>query len=209
MGPARRNARLLAVGSILHFAQPGDVIWGAGVNGKQIPQLSFPTEIEVRAVRGPLTREVLMRRGVDVPDVYGDPGLLISRYWEDPVVPERELTVVPNLNDLADYERMSDVVSPLESIETVISAIRGSRFVVGSSLHAIVVAESFGVPCRLLRSKQEPQFKYEDYFLGTGRDGVTLARSVSHALALGPEDPPRWSDDDLLAAFPACLWSPA
>src|ERR1700743_3534606 len=27
-------ARLLAVGSILHFARDGDTIWGSGVNGK-------------------------------------------------------------------------------------------------------------------------------------------------------------------------------
>jgi pyruvyltransferase len=31
---ARMAGRLLSVGSILHFAKDGDVIWGSGVNGK-------------------------------------------------------------------------------------------------------------------------------------------------------------------------------
>ena len=48
--------RLVAVGSLLHFARKGDVIWGAGVNGKITPSAIPLTEqaqrylAEVRAV---------------------------------------------------------------------------------------------------------------------------------------------------------------
>src|SRR5690606_38430075 len=70
-------ARLLAIGSILHFAQTGDNVWGSGWNGK-IPEKEFTAkDLKVHAVRGPLTAEFLRKRGIVVPDVYGDPALLL------------------------------------------------------------------------------------------------------------------------------------
>ena len=57
------GARLLSVGSILHFARDGDVVWGSGVNGR-IPLDEYAdVRLDVRAVRGPRTAAFLRDRG--------------------------------------------------------------------------------------------------------------------------------------------------
>jgi pyruvyltransferase len=94
--------RLLSVGSCLHFAQDADVVWGSGVNGK-VPIESHTARIlDVRAVRGPRTRSFLVERGINVPEVYGDPALLQPLLMPELLsVPKKyTVTVVPNFNDL-------------------------------------------------------------------------------------------------------------
>ncbi|WP_124391977.1 polysaccharide pyruvyl transferase family protein [Rhodococcus wratislaviensis] len=207
-GPTRR---LLTVGSIIRLARTGDVVWGSGVNGKSLNARFDFDSLDVRAVRGPLTRDFLVDRGIDVPEVYGDPGLLVGRLWGRELAasgyPRREVTVVPNLNDFGLYERTSNVLHPGSPISECLARIAASDFVTGSSLHAVVLAESWGIPARLVSSPHEPQFKYADYYSGTGRDGFSAARSVREAIVLGGEPAPVWDADSLLASFPFDLWS--
>src|SRR5689334_3383682 len=56
------NKKILAIGSIMNYAKEGDVIWGTGINGKSPAQAYRFTQLDVRAVRGPLTREFLRKR---------------------------------------------------------------------------------------------------------------------------------------------------
>jgi pyruvyltransferase len=79
--------------------------------------------------------------------------------------------------------------------------------VTGSSLHAVVIAESLGIPARLIRSSTEPVFKYEDYYRGSGRQGFTSAANLGEARERGGEHPVSWSAEPLLRAFPADLWA--
>ena len=75
---APRDRRLLSVGSVLHFARDHDVIWGTGVNGKKDPDSDYLfSTLDVRAVRGPRTRDFLSSRGVTSPAIFGDPVLLL------------------------------------------------------------------------------------------------------------------------------------
>lgn len=207
---AIEDRRLLSVGSVLRLAGDGDVIWGTGVNGKSLDQPYGFTSLDVRAVRGPLTREFLLDRGQDVPEVYGDPGLLTGLLWPRETVGRPELAtdtlIVPNLNDWSSYRRGPNVLYPRTDLRDCIARIASAEFVIGSSLHAIVLAESFGIPARFIASGHEPAFKYEDYYLGSGRSGYHPARSIAHAMELGGEVPPIWSADPLLDAFPADLW---
>ncbi|MGC0365728.1 pyruvyl transferase [Rhodococcus sp. 27YEA15] len=206
--PGRRN-RMLAVGSIMHLARNGDTVWGTGVNGK-IPadEYEFDT-LDVRAVRGPLTREFLQQRGIDSPTVYGDPGLLVPALFPELVTlaanPVRDLTVVPNLNDLPKWFGTEAVLDPTDKMSTCLRTIASSRLVVGSSLHAIVIAESLGIPARLIPSDEESDFKYADYYLGTGRELATAA-TVAKAVSMGGAPALVWDERRLTAAFPHDLF---
>jgi pyruvyltransferase len=206
----RNEKRLLAVGSILRLARTGDVVWGIGANGKSLEGAFGFDSLDVRAVRGPLTAEFLRRKGIAVPEVFGDPGLLVGRLWEFEhwrgIRGARDVTVIPNLNDATSKVWDSRIVDPRSEVTSVIKAISSSRFVTGSSLHAIVVAESFGIPARLIRSDKEPEFKYLDYYRGTGRSGFTPASSIEEAVDMGGEAPPQWDSEPLMNAFPRDLW---
>ncbi|GAA3655914.1 polysaccharide pyruvyl transferase family protein [Microbacterium marinilacus] len=203
------DRRLLTVGSILHFAKPGDVVWGSGVNGKK-RGIERNLRLDVRAVRGPVTRRVLSEAGMSVPEIYGDPGLLWGRFWpREHYVAEgrrQEVGVIPNLHDWKHYADDPRAISPQGDVHEVIGRIARCDFVVATSLHGIVIAESFGIPARLLPPMTEPMHKYFDYYRGTGRDGVRMAATIDEAIDLGGEQPPQWDGDALLAAFPYDLW---
>lgn len=203
--------RLLAVGSIINLARAGDVIWGVGANGKTLHRLTTYRELDIRAVRGPLTRAFLQEKGYHVPAIYGDPGMLLGRLWPREHaarrVRPRPVTVVPNFNDMPHAVGRSDVVDPRTYVWDVLGALAASDLVVGSSLHAIVVAESFGVPARLVTSSVEPRFKYEDYYRGTGRNEFRPAPDVETAIDWGGEPLPSWDPKPLLDAFPRDLWA--
>ncbi|WP_172582677.1 polysaccharide pyruvyl transferase family protein [Subtercola boreus] len=205
-----RSKRLLTVGSIMHFARNGDVVWGTGINGKVDPSLHRYARLDVRAVRGPLTRNALMKRGIGTPEVFGDPGLLVGHIWPrstwaPPEVPDRVL-VIPNLNDHSNTPSDLNPLSPRSPLLKIIGRIAHAELVVGSSLHAIVLADSLGVPARLVRSPSEAMFKYEDYYYGSGRSSFSPASSVSEAVRLGGEDLLEWDAQPLLGAFPLDLW---
>lgn len=207
---ATATGRLLTVGSILQFAEPGDVVWGSGVNGRS-PVLVDPSMLDIRAVRGPVTGEQLRADAGKVPEVYGDPGLLWARYWpresyESPTQ-RAPVTIVPNFHDYRNFRSDPRAVNPRSPVHDVISRIANSDFVCGSSLHGIIIAESFGIPARLIRPGIEPPLKYDDYYSGTGRDSHKAAATVPEAVALGGEPPVRWEADALLDAFPIDLWS--
>ncbi|WP_162621806.1 polysaccharide pyruvyl transferase family protein [Microbacterium suaedae] len=207
-GPVRRRGRLLSVGSVLHFGQPKDVVWGSGVNGKTRQRLDIT--LDVRAVRGPYTRAVLLGHGVETPEVYGDPALLLPRVCPEIAVGDcagGEL-VVPNLNDLKETQ-LPGALDPRGDAIEITGRIARASFVIASSLHALIVADAFGIPSRPLRSALEHPFKYIDYYAGTGRHGVRFAASVEEARDLGPVAPPEFDADALLESFPHDLWQNA
>lgn len=211
-GPA-----LLSVGSILHLAPERSVVWGSGVNGKMLAATKdIPDEVTFRAVRGPLTRRFLSAQGFEVPEVYGDPVLLLADVMPELLrvsrAPVRDVLVVPNFNDSGEVfsaaaEYGLETLDPRDHVDSVLLRIASSRFVISTSLHAVVVAEALGIPARFVRSAHEHPFKYRDYLAGTGRTFEPVAESVGEALVLGGQPGPEFDADALLEAFPWELWS--
>ncbi len=145
--------RLLGIGSILHFANDGDVIWGSGINGKVASGDIPARQLDIRAVRGPKTAARLRDMGMSVPNVFGDPALLVPRLFKDRFVPtpNRDYVIVPNLHDLPLVTDQTRLVSPLWGWNRCIEEILSAKFVIASSLHGLILAEAFGVPARYLR----------------------------------------------------------
>lgn len=204
-----RSPKLLALGSILAQARPGDTIWGTGVWREKTPMQG---PLRITAVRGPLTRAMLRDQGIECPDVYGDPAILLPRYYRPKIQKQAGITVLPHFRDewLASDE--FHILSPTDEPFSVIDRIASSEILVTSSLHGLIVAEAYGVPVVLLRNSRhgavEPQFKYADYFASTGRDDLTRFDVPVREAVLTPLPPPVMPDPDrLIAAFPRPLAS--
>jgi len=203
--------RLLAVGSIMHFAQPGDVVWGSGRNGRIADSSHSVAALDIRAVRGPRTRKWLLERGENCPEVFGDPALLLPLLRPDlkELAEQRryEVTFISHIDDpRLVAPRGIRVLSPRADVETILRTLVRSELVVATSLHPIIVGEAFGVPARSIVNRSEPEFKFADYFLSTGRPDYTRATSITEALALGGEQPPVIDLEPLLASFPLDLF---
>lgn len=202
----RQRAQLGVIGSIIHMLPAGAHVWGPGVNGKHL-DISIPEDLTIHAVRGPLTGKYLEQRDLRDPGVYGDPALLVD--FGAPASPNERAGVlcIQNLNDPVLDAVGVRRLAPTAEYSLIIDAIRGSELVIGSSLHAIVVAEALGVPARAVVSGVEPDFKYRDYYEGTGRSGIRIARTAREALSLGGVDTAPIIDPRLLRSFPWQLWS--
>lgn len=216
----RYRKRLLAVGSILHNARPGDTVWGSGINGKNPASMTRQDfrGIDFRACRGPLTRQFVNRNGGRCPAVFGDPAILLPTLFpeQSPGEPGRaggDIIVIPNIIEdaLGLFDELppgTRKVSPNQDWRDVLREITGAQVVLASSLHGLILADVYGVPFVRIESLIEPAFKYMDYFLATGRAGVQTAPTVEQALALSPETPYRDAGaPDLLQAFPADIFA--
>lgn len=212
---ATASRRLLSIGSVMHYARDGDVVWGTGINGKVRRARLRGIDLDIRAVRGPLTARRLRRAGHSLPSVYGDPGSLIGTLWSRDDYRRQALAtpalVVPNFNDLTSVTVDTvdaQLLDPRRPIDHCLSAIASADLVVASSLHGLIVAEAFGVPAVRFRSASEPDFKYEDYYQATGRGTHPCAATPEEALELGSSaaTAPTLDLTPLLEAFPWDLW---
>jgi pyruvyltransferase len=206
--------KFLALGSLLFAANDHDIVWGSGTNNKRSEKSDYNfTTLDVRAVRGPLTREFLMEKyGIPCPEIYGDPALLLPYLFPEfkkSENPDYDYVVIVHYNDLSFFPKDAEgrIVYATEQWNVVIKKILNCQFVISSSLHGIIVAEAFGIPARLLRiNEKEPLIKYADYYLGTKRLVFQFASSVEEALQMGGEPPFQCDLEKLYDAFPFEFW---
>jgi len=170
----REHPKLLAVGSIMHYARAGDVVWGTGVISDNARLKS--KRIRVAAVRGPRTRAYLLRHGVDCPEIYGDPAILMPELLNvGPVEKKYSLGIVPHYKDthLVNVNDPSiKIISVTEDASEFVANLMSCERIVSSSLHGIILAESYGVPADWVKLSENlvgGEFKFYDYYEGTGR----------------------------------------
>lgn len=87
-----KTEHLYAIGSILMGYQDM-VVWGSGFGYDKTVSSTFKLykllhkirnqKIDVRAVRGPETRRILINMGYSCPDVYGDPAVLLPIFLSE------------------------------------------------------------------------------------------------------------------------------
>ncbi|MDD3293016.1 MAG: polysaccharide pyruvyl transferase family protein [Candidatus Pacebacteria bacterium] len=161
--------KLLAIGSVIFVSKENDVVWGSGVMSDN--DFQAPKGLKVLAVRGPKTKEKL--KNCEVPDIFGDPAILMPDVYTPKPQERHEIGFVPHYVDV-DNERlkgkyMIDVKSdPLETIDRICSC----DMIVSSSLHGIIIAEAYGIPAVWVKLSDKiigNSFKFNDYFLGSGR----------------------------------------
>lgn len=179
--------KLVSCGSIVSKARAGDIVWGSGSLDREIRMRS--ANILIKAVRGPLTRELLLAQGVECPEVYGDPGCLAPiLYPKAECAKDIRLGVIPHYTEKSLFTSddpsvaLIDIQAPPEEFFAKLS--RCQR-VASSSLHGIIFAESYDIPASWLKISENVRgggHKFRDYYLGTGRETptpLTLANFAS------------------------------
>lgn len=133
------KADYLLTGTMLDPAEnknPNATVIGTGSGHTHDAKHNF----KVLAVRGRLTAECLK---VDVP--LGDLGLLASRIWtKEPA--RYDIGVVRHYVDDNEYPFADIVIDATEPAEEVIKKVSSCRVIMSSSLHGIIVADSYGIP---------------------------------------------------------------
>lgn len=176
--PASTQGKVLGVGSIMRLIQPGDTIFGSGVISES-DKLPNAAQCRFLAVRGPLTREILMKFGAVVPEIYGDPALLLPIMYHPEIKKTHAIGIVPHYVDkefvlkkyafASGFNKFIDVALPWESF---VDEILSCEKIISSSLHGIIIAEAYGIPAEWAEYSERvigKGFKFRDYLEGTGR----------------------------------------
>lgn len=179
--PARaergEQGKLLTVGSVAHLVRPGDVVWGAGWMRPEVRAVDG-SGVRFLAVRGPKTRRRI--RGAVVPEVYGDPALLLPLMVPAATSGTAHLWVPHMVDQQAQPRGTTGVLDITSPWRRVVAAISSARSVTSSSLHAIVCAEAYGVPACWMPCDGVigGPLKFRDYLAGTDRDPNVLQPGV-------------------------------
>lgn len=204
------------IGSIIQFLGQDCVIYGSGFLFRwAMPRFARKKlRLDVRAVRGPLTRSILIELGYKVPEVYGDPAILLPLFYTPTIKDNNkyDFIVIPHESHYKDYkDKPYPVLSTLTNDwEKFINEICSSKLVISSSLHGIIIAEAYGIPAIFLdETENSDQLKYEDYYLSTGRNKYVKAKTVEKCLKLTPEKVPDFTQmrNNLLNSFPKDLFN--
>jgi hypothetical protein len=142
----------------------------------------------ILAVRGKRTRaELVNHLGWDVPEVYGDPALLMDRLYTPPATTSvtAAYSICPHYVHMKDIagsaDRLGDahLIDVERDAETVVAEIAHSQAVISTSLHGLIVAQAYGVPWVWLRIDDKrlagDTFKFEDFFTTLAREAVASA----------------------------------
>lgn len=91
----------------------------------------------------------------------------------------------------------------------VVDAIVSCDKVITSSLHAIILADAYGIPSALYRGlNKRVDFKYLDYYYSTGRYDIHIADTFEEAYQMEPLPLPDLTSlqKGIMDAFPYDLW---
>lgn len=167
-------AEMIVIGSILEHLPAGwdGMILGAG-KLKQFSDVDLKSA-QVLGLRGKLTAT-----GVKGDYALGDPGLLASELVSRPHEKTVDLCIVPHWSDKTLADKFAHlkprkglknlVVDPTADSMTVINQIASAEKVVSSSLHGIIIADSFKIPRRaerfpnMVKPWEGGEFKWHDY----------------------------------------------
>ncbi|MCT0021408.1 polysaccharide pyruvyl transferase family protein [Weissella cibaria] len=166
----RKNAELLAVGSILNDFDKkfpnAKLIWGSGFIDYG-PE--YITDLNIAAVRGKLSAKRLKFNGP-----MGDPGLLVSKYFEKEKKVLGRIGIVPHFLDknsdrLSKYKNNEKyfVIDVERNPVDVIKDITTCEIVYSSSMHGLIVSDSFDIPNYYIEFSERTHgtdFKFQDYY---------------------------------------------
>lgn len=206
--------RFMVIGSILERANERSVVWGSGFIRESGVVVGHPKK--VHAVRGPLSREILLRQGVECPEIFGDPALLFPRFF-DPIVDKRySVGIIPHYtdkgNEWVERYRLNPQVLVIDiesSIQDFVRSVKSCQTILSSSLHGLICADAYGIPNTWVILSDEVvggDFKFRDYrhSIGAG-EPEALRLNIDVDLLFAVEKAKLWPlDIDLRELFLAC-----
>lgn len=207
-----KTKHLYATGSIITAGCQDCTIWGSGVLRIEALYRLKHRKLDVRLVRGPITRLILEGYGFEVPKVYGDPSILMPLIYNPTVEKKYQYGIVLHMTDAKpeniEGEHLIDVQT--DDYQSFVQDIKQCEAIISSSLHGIILAEAYGVPAILLKPHVD-MVKYYDYYYSTARYEFPIAESIGHAKVLTPARIPDFSrmQKNIIDTFPLDLWKNA
>ena len=175
-----KNGKIVGIGSSMKYVRPDDYVWGTGcIDEHHVGNKPR----KVYSVRGPLTRDVLLKRGWNVPEVYGDPALLFPQIYNPKIEKKYKIGLIPHcvdfysLDGLKAINHMEDmgikIINVTAGIYEFIDHLKECEMIISSSLHGLIAADAYGIPNHRVKISKlllGGDFKYLDHYASVKRE---------------------------------------
>ena len=152
-------------------------VYGTGLWTPPPKNIEFFRDFDIKTVRGNLTKQYFIEKDLAQNNTpVGDYGILAPYYFKKQVEKKYDLGVLPHYKDLRSpvffeifkNNQNSTIINPMNEPDKVIEQILSCEAIVSSSLHGLIIADSFNIPNLWLEDDLkidfEPRFKYMDYY---------------------------------------------
>ena len=171
------KAHFITIGSIINYSNIKSIIWGTGIiNINLKDKIKYD---KICCVRGPRTRSALAKHDIIIDERYGDPALLTPLLYQPRISKKYKIGIIPHQVDHTEiisifppelYSNIKVISLTVnkndKSIENVIDDIISCEFILSSSLHGIIMANSYNIPAIRFKHNQlaGDDIKFIDYF---------------------------------------------
>jgi len=205
----------IVIGSILSTADARTEVWGSGFIRAGESVVAPPRAIH--ALRGPLSHAEIRKSGIEAPEVFGDPALLLPYFFNPEIRRRYEVGIVPHYADKAHPwlrkfrgDSRILIVDVEGDIFEFVRAIKSCEIVLSSSLHGLICADAYAVPSRWIELSMEvigEGFKFRDYFTSAQRQEAKPIRPsegtpLSHVTTQAKYSPPKIDLHELVRCCP-------
>jgi hypothetical protein len=168
------NPIYFTAGSILAHVNSKCIVWGSGI----IERKEIVESAHFLATRGPQTRNRLMELGYKVPELYGDPALLLPEYYNPILEKKYEIGIIAHYNDfklVKNLYKNNKTIKVIDlmtlDVESKTDEILACKRIISSSLHGIIVAHAYNIPAIWIQFSNKlfgDGIKFQDYFESVG-----------------------------------------
>ena len=165
-------------------------VWGTGFMYPLEGEQEFVRPMKIHALRGDLTRrQVSEIQGKECKCVLGDPGLLASSLLKKRPKAKYDVGIIPHYVDaknpvFAEMARSykeqglkAVIINVKKEPISVLKKIASCKTILSTSLHGLIIADSFGIPNQWCVSSDKilgGDFKYRDYYSAFGVEEKAL-----------------------------------
>jgi pyruvyltransferase len=138
----------------------------------------------IKAVRGKLTKDALDKMGLDCPEVYGDPALLLPMVYNPKIEKKHKIGIVPHYVDkghailkalIQEEGALFIDIEAGKNWKKFIRQVKSCDMILSSSLHGIIVAEAYGIQNAWVRFSDNvlgDGYKFRDYYSSVHKEHV-------------------------------------
>lgn len=174
----KNSDKFLFIGSVIGETDSKTIIYGAGcISANDIPKEKPKL---VLAVRGPLTRDLLVQHGIPCPPVFADPALLLPYFYMPTINPTYKLGIIPHTVDADNHYVLNLLNQGVHFIniklknnnwKKMIDEIAACEIIISTSLHGLIVGDTYRKKTLWVKVSDEiigDDFKFFDYYASMG-----------------------------------------
>jgi pyruvyltransferase len=171
--------KVMVTGSILNNEVDNAIVWGCGIawSTDKIHQHK-----KINAVRGFLTGKLCKQQEIIFDEIYGDPALLLPRYFFPISEKKYKLGIIPHYVDTLEVfvklgmskEELEQhgilIIDVLNDVEAVVRDILSCDKIISSTLHGLIVSHAYCIPAAWVKFSDAvggDDFKFHDYYSTT------------------------------------------